>query len=274
MLSTNGKNTILSPKISITQQDLIDIPEMKQLQQLIKRTEMRIQSASGKNKYILKKHLIELRQQQYILKNAYKPPIVSIKPTVPNFDIALHFQDDIEVTPDGHVINHGTVSLFNPEHICAILCHYGQLRANCENNINSDCWTLLNQLDHFIDILREKTPFYYDIIKMKTDNKTNEDIQKSLNAKYGYTHSIQYLSSLWRNKIPKMLAEIAEEEYVSWYYTEVERGKWKRCNRCGCVKLANNRYFSKNKGSRDGLYSICKQCRNQSVRKKNADKNI
>ena len=47
------------------------------------------------------------------------------------------------------------------------------------------------------------------------------------------------------------------------HYTEEERGKWKRCSKCGQIKLANNRFFSKNNTSKDGWYSICKECRNK-----------
>jgi hypothetical protein len=46
-----------------------------------------------------------------------------------------------------------------------------------------------------------------------------------------------------------------------------EKGEYKRCSRCGQIKLANNKYFSINGTSKDGWYSICKECR--SVKGKN-----
>ena len=36
----------------------------------------------------------------------------------------------------------------------------------------------------------------------------------------------------------------------------------KKCSGCGQIKLAHNKYFSYNKTSKDGFYSICKKCRN------------
>ena len=46
-------------------------------------------------------------------------------------------------------------------------------------------------------------------------------------------------------------------------HLDVEKGKYKKCSRCGQIKLAHNKYFSKNKTSKDGFYSICKCCRSQ-----------
>ena len=79
---------------------------------------------------------------------------------------------------------------------------------------------------------------------------------------FGIKHSLEYISSLWRKKIPKLIASQEEDEYLYWYYLNIEKGKYKKCSRCGQVKLAHNKYFSKNKTSRDGFYSICKKCRN------------
>ena len=70
-------------------------------------------------------------------------------------------------------------------------------------------------------------------------------------------------------RIAKILSEKAKEDYLIWYYSEVEYGTWKRCSRCGEVKLAHNRFFSKNNTSKDGWYSICKECRNSKNKEKN-----
>ena len=115
---------------------------------------------------------------------------------------------------------------------------------------------------------QDKFPLYYDLVIYKIDGKQNQEIQELLYEKHGIKHSVEYISSLWRNKIPKILSEKAKEDYLIWYYTEVEYGTWKRCTRCGEVKLAHNRFFSKNKTSKDGYYSICKECRNSKNKEK------
>ena len=90
----------------------------------------------------------------------------------------------------------------------------------------------------------------------------NLEIQETLQKEFGIKHSIEYISSLWRNKIPKLIAAQAEHEFLDWWYLTQEKGQYKKCSRCGQIKLAHNKYFSKNKTSRDGWYSICKACRN------------
>ena len=122
----------------------------------------------------------------------------------------------------------------------------------------------MEDLDNLIETtLKEKYPLYYDLVILKIDGMQNIDIQAELFKKHNVKHSVEYISSLWRNKIPKLLAEKAKEDYILWYYTYKEKGHWKKCSRCGQIKLAHNRFFSKNKTSKDNFYSICKECRNK-----------
>jgi hypothetical protein len=91
----------------------------------------------------------------------------------------------------------------------------------------------------------------------------NLQIQAILEEEFGIKHSIEYISSLWRKKIPKIIASTAEDQWLDEYYLNEEKGKYKKCSRCGTIKLAHNKYFSKNKTSSDNFYSICKVCRNK-----------
>jgi hypothetical protein len=105
-------------------------------------------------------------------------------------------------------------------------------------------------------------PYYERLVELKIDGKQNAEIQNTLYEEFGIKHSTEYLSSLWRNKIPKLIASQAEDELLDWWYLTQEKGKYKKCTRCGQIKLAHNKYFSKNKTSKDKFYSICKNCRN------------
>ncbi len=259
-LITEDKNVILTPKVSITQEDIDTIPGLKELRDNIEKLEIQEKKATGKKKYLLKKQIIEMRQDQYVIRNIFKQPIYATNYTKNASKIEL--KEHIWFDEDGEPTSDDLVSLFNPKHISAILCNYEILNSALKYKFSSDFHYLMEDFNELLEISLTDYPLYADLVKYKIEGKQNIEIQELLNNSYGIKHSIEYISSLWRNKIPKILAEQAKEDYLLWYYTEVERGKWKKCSRCGQVKLAHNRFFSKNKTSKDGWYSICKNCRN------------
>lgn len=59
------------------------------------------------------------------------------------------------------------------------------------------------------------------------------------------------------NTIIKKITMVYEEKIEDIYYLNIRKGEYKRCSKCGEVKLVNK--FNKN-GSK-GLLSICKKCR-------------
>ena len=258
----NDKNIIFMPKVTITEEDIKEIPGLKDLRNVIDNVEKQFKAATGKRKFLLKKQLIEMRQDQYVLKSAYRQPMYMMNVTK-SFS-KLQLDGKITITEDGQVKSTELVSLFDQKHVSALLCNYSKLKEDAWSKFSSDSYYLMEDLDNLIErTLKDKYPLYYDLLIYKIDGKQNIEIQELLNEKHGIKHSVEYISSLWRNKIPKLLAEQAQEDYLIWYYTMQERGKWKRCSRCGEVKLAHNRFFSKNKTSKDGFYSICKCCRNK-----------
>lgn len=258
----NDKNIIFTPKISITPQDIAEIPELKQLRDAIDVVEKQMKAATGKRKFLLKKQLIEMRQDQYVIKNAYKKPIYCLNGI--KSMAKLNLSENITINEKGEVSSDGMISLFDAKHVSALLCNYSKIKEEVWDRFGSDTYYLMQDLDTVTDCaLKEKHPLYYDLLIYKIDGKQNIEIQQLLYEKHGIKHSVEYISSLWRNKIPKLIAEQAQENYLIWYYTIKEKGKWKRCSRCGQIKLAHNRFFSKNKTSKDGYYSICKACRNK-----------
>jgi hypothetical protein len=167
------------------------------------------------------------------------------------------------VDENGEPQSEGLITFFNPKHISAILCNYNALKISVQGKFQSDFYYLMEAFDDLMRKALAPYPLYMDLTKYKIDGKPNLEIQELLNKKHGIKHSIEYISSLWRNKIPKLISEYAKEEFLIWHYTEQEPGKWKKCSRCGQIKLAHNRFFSKNNTSKDGWYSICKECRNK-----------
>lgn len=258
----DDKNVLLTPKYQITQEDIEQIPALKQLREEIEKIEQQQKKARGKKKFLLKKQIIQMRQDQYVIKSAYRPVTYSLNliRSISNLDLTDH----IEINEKGDIVNKGIISLFNPTHVSILLCNYSKIKESCWGKFNSDIYYLMMILEQAIDaVFKEDFPILYDILIYKIDGKSNLQIQNLLLNDHGTTHSIEYISSLWRKKIPKMIAQYIEKEELIWYYTTVEKGKWKRCSRCGQVKLAHNKFFSKNNTSKDKFYSICKECRNK-----------
>lgn len=255
-----NKNAIFQPKISITPKDIEEIPSLRELREAIKIQEERLKRATGKNAFLLKKSLIEMRKDQYLLKTEFRQPISAKKRIVSK--PAISFKEHLEFDEDGYVVAKG-ISLMNPQTCSAILCNYSKLKQDSWDNFESDTWYLMQDFDEISAQALKDYPLYERIVELKIDGKQNKEIQETLDKEFAVKHSVEYISSLWRKKIPSLIASAAEDQYLDWYYLTQARGAYKKCSRCGQIKLAHNKYFSKNKTSKDGFYSICKECRNK-----------
>ena len=266
--TTEGdKNILLVPKIQITENDIQTIPGLKELREEIKKIEIKQKAATGKQKFLLTKQLIEMRQDQYVLKSIYKPPITLMRITKSLNQINL--DERITIDQNGEPVSNCLISLFNPYHVCCLLCNYSKLKEECWGHFDNDWWYLMQDFDNLAErALKEKYPILYQIMIYKIDGMQNKQIKEKIQQDYGVTYSITYLSAVWRQKIPKIIAEKAKQEWIIWHYTFEEKGKWKRCSRCHQIKLAHPYFFTKNKTAKDGWYSMCKCCRNKKKDKK------
>ena len=261
---TNNKNMIFRPKVMITKKDVEEIPGLLDLRNAIKNWEQRLKVASGRDAYIIKTAIIELRKDQYVLKDAYRRPIVSKSITRSRYSPALN--DDFDFDDNAYIVPSG-ISLCDPKICSIILCNYSALKQDGEGEFEDDLWYLMYDFDTIADRALKNYPLYEKIVEYKIDGLQNIEIQEKIQLEFGIKHSVEYISSLWRNKIPKIIASEAENQMLDWYMLNEMKGKYKRCSRCKQIKLAHNKYFSKNKTSKDTYYSICKECRNAKMDK-------
>lgn len=258
-LVNEDKNVIFQPKIQITQRDLDTIPYLKQLRDTINAWEAAAKHASGKDAFIMKKALIEMRKDQYLIKQAYYQPIVSCKLT--KTSRVTPPLEDKSYLKGSEIVVKG-ISLMDTKTVSAVLCNYTKLKEDSWDQFDGDTWYLMQDFDKLCTKALADYPIYDRIVEWKIDGKPNSEIQKLLDEEFNQTYSVEYISSLWRNKIPKVIAEQAKEDFLIWEYTR--RGyPMKKCSKCGQIKPANNLFFSKNKTSKDNWYSICKKCRNK-----------
>ena len=135
-LINSDKNMIFQPKVTITQEDLNEIPCLKQLKEAITTWEAKMKTVSGKDAYTIKKALIEMRKDQYVIKNAYRKPITPIKLTHSKYKVVL--DEDVKLFDDyGYPIPEGA-SLMRPEICACILANYSRLKEDSWDRFEDD----------------------------------------------------------------------------------------------------------------------------------------
>lgn len=266
-MMTEDANIIFQPKLQITKRDLERIPELRQVREAIQTWKQILSTCKGKDVYIAKAAIIDLSRDQYIIKDA------CLKPTtlIPSFSTKFPQRIDGEISIDASLHCSSTgFSFFDPKIIETLLCYYSKLKAAVEGHFEKDLWAIMRDFDILCGQALTEYPYYDRLVEYKIDGKSNLEIQSLLEEEFGVKNSVEYLSSLWRNKIPKLIASKAEDLYLIWYYQhkDDDETKWKTCSRCGQKKVAADKFFSKNKSSKDGFYSICKECRSQAYKEK------
>lgn len=259
-LAINNKNTIFQPKVSITQKDIEEIPPLAQLREAIHSLEEALPRAEGKAIYNIKQNLIDLRKDQYVIKNAYRKPIFfkKLAKSVSHRPIL----DSAEWIECGE-IHYSGASLCDPAICKAILAAYPSLKARARGDFDHDLYYLLEDFATLYDKTLSLPQYSHlrVIAESKAAGLQNVEIQHILQRDYSLTYTSEYISALWTNKIPKLMAKQAQEDFIEWYYLNNYRGLFKKCGRCQEYKPAHSFFFSKNCSSGDGFYSICKACR-------------
>ena len=262
-LISNDKNKILDYREPLTNEDFEKIPELTGYLNIIERLKAQFKKAKGQKKFSLKKQIIETWQQMYMLKASYTGAPARTKTPAQIKSLAhMDLDETIYLDANGYPQSTCMVSLYNPAHVSVLLTYYNQLKQESWEDLRSDMHWLLIDLDNLIARTLKDKPILRDLLDWKIAGYTNDEIQIFMNSKYGIQHTNQYFSTLWRNRIPKMIVEEAQKHYLVWYYTHNHTGTWKRCGKCGQLKLAHPLFFSKN-NSKDSYYSICKECRNK-----------
>lgn len=262
-LIANDKNRILDYREPLTNEDFDRMPELTGYLNVIERLQAQFKKATGQRKFSLKRQIIETWQQMYMLKASYTgAPARSKTPTQIKSLAHMDLSENIYIDDNGFPQSDGIISLYNPEHVSILLTYYNQLKQESAEDLRGDMHWLLIDLEELINRTLKDKPILRDLLDWKILGYTNDEIQLFMNSKYNIQHTNQYFSTLWRNRIPRLIVEEAQKRYLFWYYKHNHTGTWKRCGKCGQLKLAHPLFFSKN-NSKDSYYSICKECRNK-----------
>lgn len=292
-----NKYKVIKPKID--REKDFDVPGIRELWKAIDKYQYIIDVNTGKiddpaapklssvQLYKFKHMVIDLRRQQFYLKDIVKPTICMFgtnartphqieDSSIPwdlensNFSIAPlgvligkdeKFYDPKNYKGPDYLYNKEatfTIDFRNFEHIYYLLENYEDLKIGSINKPESTIGFLLDTLDFYIERTNLSEPKKI-ILNYKKNKIQNEIIKEKLEKDFNLTHSANYISTIWKQKICKEIAETAQLHY-DYYLNRNKPFAWKKCVQCGRIKLKDTREFMRKSRSSDGLASRCKEC--------------
>ena len=235
--------------------------------------------------YKIKHMVIEMRREQFTLRDMVKPTLFygSLvrdieNPTNPdilwdsNEDFAIkplgllssnpkRFKDLLNLEERDYHYNENSkyiLDFTNPLHIYYLIEYYEDLLIAAEDKperLTDDIIETLNFYIELADLDEIKTA----ILELKKKKVPIKDIQAYIQEKYNSTHSKNYISTIYKQKICGAIAAAAQLHY-DMYMNRDNRSKWKKCNQCGEIKFLDSRNFMRKAKSSDGYNSKCKKC--------------
>lgn len=280
--SLGSKSIYTKPKSTIDREKDASIPGMAQLWEAIDsvNTLYENEKAIGKSlrAYYLRHALIDLRKEQYYLKDLFKPTInpMGLLGSEPQ---EIHWDGDsgyavticnCAFTPDGilryrgeenwewHTVAEHDFDFTNPTHIYHLLDNYSALKMQVQELPTCATAFLLLAIEKLIEKTK-LSPHRTHILIRKIDHAPNDEIAAELEVQYGLKYAINYISTIWTKEICVAIAKAGEVDKEEWLARNTPK-KWKTCTKCHTKKLRDSRFFAKKKNTHDQLTPICRQC--------------
>lgn len=235
--------------------------------------------------YLKKRHyLVELRREQFTLRDFFVSPI-QFHSTVdlPEPEEEFSLEEDLLVYPFG--LNHdyapflpfsqlnpfnldihqqekilrfywsnkkqkNVLDFTNPEHIFFLIDNYKELQQESS--------FLTKTLDYYID-QTDLNEIYRDILTAKINKLRNQDITVEINKKYNKSYGINYISTIYRQKIITKIIETVQQ-HIEIIENICYPENFKICSKCQNTFLLNSYNFVKKTKSKDGFANRCKFC--------------
>lgn len=256
--------------------------------------------------YLKLRHLlVELRRQQFTLRDSYTAPIqqrnfVFYNPpeeeeklgdTIPILPLgidmgdylsSLIFYDDNRFSPSSYKEKDlkllknfldnlniaGRPDTFfdfrELEHVYNLILNYEEIAAAAEDDVSFN--GILKTLA-FYENMAGLTPCQKRVIELKKKGLKNREIADIVNKEFGKAYTVNYISTIFRQKVIKKINESAKlhlEIIENLPFPE----NFKRCSCCGKSLLKDPRNFIRKTRTSDGYAARCKIC-DKKVSKKN-----
>lgn len=156
-----------------------------------------------------------------------------------------------------------TFDLRDPNSWLQLLPYYNtiynaKLEAEERHDIENEAPALWNTIQYYFDRALMQAE-YRLIVEMKSENWRNEDINNELRRRNLKTFSVNYISTIYKKRIPKLLAQAVEAHYELALALD-QPDEWKHCSKCGKLLHLDSNHFRRLGKSKDGFVGSCKQC--------------
>jgi hypothetical protein len=293
-------NTYTKPKPRIHDSDS-ELPGMADLQHTIRGLQAKIDNGEykGKDLWRAKHILVDLRREQYALRDIHIKTIVFKRFTPPQYvrpelDVQSGYVREV-VNLDGSAANKNSTPTSSslgeqntpPEqnmlpagdmvgtdwewvevgHAVDLtnplhIYHLLERYSSLKESVYDDTDAPLRYLLYTLEEIVEKAELSPDrkyILIRKVDRATNEQIRQELIDKMDKSFNVNYISTIFKREICNAIANTAKLEEDKWRARN-QPERWKVCSTCKIKKLADPREFVRRKDSADGLSARCKKC--------------
>ena len=249
--------------------------------------------------YLKQKHLlIELRRQQYTLKDGYCEPMLLHATFNETISSQTVWGEDVEVKPLGLPYNapicakiwrtdrfpipddfnekelselssylwsarpkRPVFDFTNVDHLGKLASFISELQIQVEYEdfeFGSTLPDLLQVWDTYVSLAPLKE-VQREVLQLKLAHKTNDQIVEELNGKFNRRYTLNYISTMYCKVILPCIASTAAR------HREVVENlffpeNFKKCIDCGRVLLRDSENFVRKSRSSDGFSPRCKQC--------------
>lgn len=247
--------------------------------------------------YLKLKHLlVELRREQFTLRDTYKSTILTNPIVHYNEPSKILFDENITILPFGLKTNKTLLNKkifsedLNPEdfseeelqqissliwkkktdlkfffdfreldHVYQMFLLFDNLE---DSSLQSDIESTLPEFIETIKFYMEMahlSDLHKEILDLKIRQFKNQEIADIVNPKYNKTYNANYISTIFKQKIIVSINEAAKQHFEvlqNIFFPE----NFKKCSKCGKLLLLNNENFVRRAKSKDGFSARCKRC--------------
>lgn len=263
----------------------------------IEKSEKKAQSLNQYQYLNLRHLLVELRRQQYTIRDSYQTTIrqrnfLFYNPSAEEATLG----EDIPVLPLGGKLKEDSHIFFDPEiftpafsekekqkistfleskkqeeltyklvfdfrnleNVYSLIVNFTDIAATSKEKGNENFQEIIDALDYYCD-MANLTDCQKKILLLKKKGLKNQDVADIVNKEFGKSYTVNYISTIFRQKIIKKINEAA-----AFHLKIVENfdspGNFKRCSTCRRYLLKDPQNFIRKARTTDGYAARCKIC--------------